>query len=104
MNLERLKLLEQYAREDPNDPFPVYALALEFMKSDPQKAKDLFDKLLTDHPDYLPAYYHAGYLYFTNGDLATAKRILETGAQKLKTSGDMKTLNEIRGLLEGIGD
>ena len=100
MNLERLKLLEQYAREDPNDPFPIYALALEWVNSDPQKAEELFNKLLTDHADYLPVYYHAGQFYLAAGDKAKAMGILEIGIQKTKDAGEWKTLAELKSLYD----
>ena len=102
MNLARLKLLEQYAKDDPNDPFPIYALALEWMKMDPPKAEELFDTLLTNHPDYLPVYYHAGKIYITSGDLPKAKHILETGIQKTRASGDRKALAELQSLYDEL--
>ena len=103
-NLERLKLLEQYAREDPNDPFPIYALALEWVNSNPQKAEDLFDKLLKDHADYLPVYYHAGQFFLAAGDKTKAMRILETGIQKTKKTGDSKGLAELKSLVDEFGE
>ncbi len=102
MNLERLKLLEQYAREDPTDPFPIYALALEWVKTDPPKAKELFDTILAHHPNYLPVYYHAGHFYITLGDLPKAKHILETGIQKTNISGDKKALAELQSMYDEL--
>ena len=102
MNLERLKWLEQYAKDDPNDPFPIYALALEWMKMDPPKARELFDTLLTNHPDYLPVYYQAGSIYIASGDLLKAKLILETGIQKTKAAGDRKALAELHSLYDEL--
>ena len=99
-NLERLKLLEQYAQEDPNDPFPIYALALEWVNFNPQKAEDLFNKLLKDHADYLPVYYHAGQFFLAAGDKTKAMHILETGIRKTKATGDLKALAELRSLYD----
>jgi cytochrome c-type biogenesis protein CcmH/NrfG len=39
MNRERIKVLEQFLKEDPNDPFSLYALALEFKNQDSKKAR-----------------------------------------------------------------
>jgi hypothetical protein len=102
MNSERLRSLEQYAREDPMDPFPRYALALEWVKTDPEKAEQLFAQLLIDHPDYLPVYYHAGRLRITSGDLVNAKLALEKGIQLAIAIGDPKAQTELRSLLEEI--
>lgn len=104
MNLERLKLLEQYAREDPNDPFPMYALALEWVNIDPPRAKELLDTLLTDHPDYLPVYYHAGRVYLLMGEPEKAKSILDMGIQKTQSAGETKALAELRMMREEIGN
>ena len=102
MNLERLQLLEQYAREDPMDPFPRYALALEWVSTDPKKAEELFAQLLTDHPHYLPVYYHAGHLCLTTGDPTRAKLILEKGIQLARDVGDVKSGAELKGILDEI--
>ena len=103
MNLARLKRLEQYAEEDPKDPFPRYAIALEWVNNDPKKAAKLFAQLLIDHPYYLPAYYHAGHLEVISGNLPNAKIILENGIQLARDIGDNKAGAELKGLLEEIG-
>jgi hypothetical protein len=102
MNLARLKRLEQYAEEDPKDPFPKYAIALEWVTTDPEKAAKLFAQLLIDHPYYLPVYYHYAHLQVLSGDLANAKIILEKGIQLARDIGDNKAGAELKGLLEEV--
>jgi len=63
MNEQRLSMLKKFATEDPNDPFNWYALANEYLTESPEKAKEYFDKLLSEFPDYLPTYYHAAQVY-----------------------------------------
>jgi hypothetical protein len=104
MNLERLRSLEQYAREDPMDPFPRYALALEWVTTDPKKAEQLFAQLLIDHPDYLPVYYHAAHLYVASRDPVKAKGILEKGIQLARDTGDPKAQAELQSLLGEVED
>ena len=58
----RLEQLIKFYREDPTDAFNVYGLALEYHKVDVQKSEELFDLLLKNFPDYLPAYYQAAKL------------------------------------------
>jgi lipoprotein NlpI len=60
----RLEQLLRFYREDPNDPFSVYGLALEYQKTDVRESERFFDELLGKFPDYLPAYYHAAKLKF----------------------------------------
>ena len=86
--------------EEPNDPFPVYALALEHLNVNPQTAKQLLDRLLDSHPEYIPAYYHAGQLHWQLGEQDIAIQILKTGVEKSKKAGDEKTAREIQGLLD----
>ena len=63
MQAERLKLLVEILKAEPDDPFNIYVLALEYQKFDLNEAKFYFDKLLIEFPDYLATYYFAGKLY-----------------------------------------
>lgn len=99
MNVDRVKLLEKFAQEDPTDPFPIYALALEFIQAEPYRSEKLFSHLLKEHPDYIPTYYHAGLYYQSTGNSAKAKSVIETGIQKARAAGDKKTEAELRSLL-----
>ncbi len=92
----RLELLLEYYREDPNDPFNIYALAIEYLSSDPQKALYYLEGLLKWHPNYLPAYYQAGKLY---GELEQFEKALETyqlGQSLADALGQVKTLDELK--------
>ena len=52
--MNRLEQLRQFAAEEPHDPFNHYALALEYLKTNPREAENLFEQLLQQHPEYLP--------------------------------------------------
>ncbi|MFO7822782.1 MAG: tetratricopeptide repeat protein [Cyclobacterium sp.] len=60
---DRVKVLLQYIEEEPENPFNIYALALEFQNQDKEKASFYFNKLLEEHKSYLPTYYHAALLF-----------------------------------------
>ena len=96
MNADRLKQLEEFYREEPDDPFNVYALALEYQKSNTDKAAEFFDLLLRKHAEYLPAYYHAAKFFQDLGhkerDIDTYEKGIELAA-KVK---DQKALRELR--------
>ncbi|SKB85483.1 tetratricopeptide repeat protein [Dyadobacter psychrophilus] len=79
MNGTLLSNLLSFYEEDPSDPFNVYALAIEYTKSDPEKAADFFDILLTTHPDYLPTYYHAGSFFASKEEVEKAEEIYRKG-------------------------
>ncbi|SHN26818.1 hypothetical protein SAMN04488057_11536 [Cyclobacterium lianum] len=60
---DRVSLLLQYVKEEPENPFNIYALALEYQNQDKEKASFYFNKLLKEHKSYLPTYYHAALLF-----------------------------------------
>ena len=102
MDAVRLKLLEQYVKEEPEDPFNWYALALEESKKNSDKAIELFEYVLKNHPEYLPAYYHAGNLYLAVGDTDRAKTILQKGVDLAKLTGEQKAMRELKALLDDL--
>ena len=102
MNSERLKMLEQFAAEDPTDPFNQYALALELTKSDKLKAKEILDQLMLSNPGYVPAYYQTALLYFELMLHGEAKKIIENGITQATAHRDLKAANELRSLLDEI--
>ncbi|MGK7389448.1 MAG: tetratricopeptide repeat protein [Candidatus Cyclobacteriaceae bacterium M2_1C_046] len=96
MNSDRLKKLENYYKQDPNDPFIIYGLALEYEKRDLDKAVEFFDILLTKHPDYLPTYYKAAHLYWEEDQPEQARSIFERGIDLAKKQENVKILNELK--------
>ena len=100
MNSGRIQLLEQYAKEDPNDPFPVYALGLELAEDNPARAKELFSQVMDQHPDYVPVYYHAALLAITQSEPERARSIVVKGVEKAKAARDYKAVAELENLLE----
>lgn len=100
MNSGRIQLLEQYANEDPNDPFPVYALGLELVVDNPARSRELFNQVMDQHPDYVPVYYHAALLAITLSEPDRAQSIVVKGVEKAKAARDYKAVAELEGLLE----
>jgi tetratricopeptide (TPR) repeat protein len=88
--------LEEFFKEDPHDPFNIYALALEYQKTEIKKAKELFDLLLSEHEDYVPTYYHASNLYLALNLNEEAIKILEKGIEKCKNQREIKAMQELK--------
>ncbi len=101
-NQDRIKLLKQFLKEDPADPFNLYALGLEYQKENSDQAKYYFDKLLQNHDLYVPVYYHAGLLYSELGNTEKAIEILKKGIQVSLDQGDFKTQRELQTLLTNL--
>lgn len=92
----RLELLLEYYREDPNEPFNIYALAMEYANTDPQKALYYLEGLLKWHPNYLPAYYQAGKLYTDSEQFDQALETYQLGQKLADALGQAKTLEELK--------
>jgi tetratricopeptide (TPR) repeat protein len=93
--VDRIKQLEEFFKEDPNDAFNSYALALEYLKSDPQKSYELFESLLNKHPDYLPTYYPFAHLLTELRQPDKAESIFKQGIDVARRVNDPKTLREL---------
>lgn len=93
---DRIAQLQKFYEEDPQDPFNVYALALEYLKSDPAKSRSLFEILLQEHSGYLPTYYHAAKFFQDAGDREKAIALYEKGISLAATLKDAKALRELR--------
>jgi tetratricopeptide (TPR) repeat protein len=100
---ERIQLLKKFLEDDPSDPFTLYALALEYVKIDQQKAMDTFRLLVTDHSEYLPAYYQLAKLYESLGQQEDAAEIYDRGILIARKQNDIKTLRELASAKEELG-
>lgn len=96
MNNDRIQQLIRFVQEEPGDPFNVYALAMEFINGQPEQARSYFDQLLTDHPDYLPTYYHAAALYADLNERDRASVVYEKGIELARAQNNTKTLLELQ--------
>lgn len=92
----RLDTLLQFYKDDPNDPFNIYALAIEYQKFDVTKAQVYFEKLLSDHHTYVPTYYHAAKLYQELGNAEKAIEVYEKGIAIAKSQNEMKAARELK--------
>lgn len=96
MNNDRLALLLQYYSEDPEDPFNLYALATEYKKEEPLKAISYFERLVENHSDYVPTYYHLALLYIDMDEAVKAKKIFEKGIEKATAMKEAMLLRELK--------
>lgn len=103
MNYPRIDLLEKFIAEDPSDPFNYYALALEYLQTNPTKASELFDEIMVNHPDYLPVYYTAGTFYAELANEVKAFKILNKGVDLAKRKSEFKTLRELKSAIQNLG-
>ena len=96
MHAERINQLKKFLEDDPHDPFLLYALATEYLKTDPIRARSFYEQLLKNHPDYVPTYYHAAALYAELGEAKKAENIYQKGIDTARKAGDTHALRELQ--------
>ena len=97
--MSRLEQLLRFVKEEPGDPFNLYAVAMEYLKLDSEKAVPFFESLVKDHPHYLPTYYTFGKLMQQRKDFDVARSLLEKGIEIANSSRDVKAAGELRNAL-----
>jgi tetratricopeptide (TPR) repeat protein len=95
-HLERVKALLSYIKEEPGNPFNLYALALEYQNKDKEKASFYFNKLLAEHKDYLPTYYHAALFFADQEQLTLADKIFSEGIELAETQNNSNAKKELK--------
>ena len=96
MNHSRLNQLLEFYKEDPNDPFNIYALATEYKSVDPEKTLTYFELLIENHPDYVATYYHLAHLYLELEKEDQAKVTFENGIEKATINNENLMLRELK--------
>ena len=101
---DKLPKLQAMLEKQPNDPFLLYAIAMEFKNAnEPAKAIALLEKCLAADPNYCYAYFQRGQIYEITGDLESAKRSYTDGIAAAKRAGDAHAESELQGALEMLG-
>lgn len=100
--MDRLAYLLQLHKDQPDDPFLVYGIALEYKKADSSQAEAYFDLLLNTFPDYLPTYYQAAEYYAEKGSHEEALEIYDKGIHLAASLNEMKTLAELKNAKQNL--
>ena len=99
----RLQMLAQFLEQNPGDAFARYGLAMEYSKAgQTEQALAEFKRLLELHPDYTNGYFMAAQTLERNGRTAEAKKMLESGVEAAKRTGNKHALSEMSGMLEEL--
>jgi tetratricopeptide (TPR) repeat protein len=99
----RIAKLRAFAEARPQDPFPRYALALEHRNAgDHTLALAVFQELIAAHPDYVPAYLHAGNASVAAGDKEGARGLWQRGLETARKKGDGHAAGELEGALGSL--
>ena len=91
------------AHEQDNQNSWIHALALEYIKvSDDNKAREIFETILTEYPDYVGSYYHLGKLLERLGENQLAIEWYEKGMSAAKEAKDNHACNELQAAYEDL--
>jgi Tfp pilus assembly protein PilF len=99
----RKQQIEDMLRDDPNDPFLRYGLAMEYASAgDDPGARRCFEELVKVAPDYVPAYLQLGQLLIRLGEDGQARQVLQAGIATARQKGDFHAAGEMEGFLDSI--
>lgn len=105
MENKRLAQLTEFLKAEPNDPFLKYAIATEYVSmGDFPTAKNHFDLLVKDHPDYVATYYQLAQACLHLGEEEEAITALKIGIPIAQKANNRKAVNEMREVLEDLED
>ncbi len=102
---ERLELLKQHLKDDPDDSFLLFAIAKEYEKKEEfSKAQSYYEILKTKDENYIGLYYHLGKLFERNNENKKAIEIYKAGIHLAKKEKDFHSASELNGALESLGE
>jgi tetratricopeptide (TPR) repeat protein len=100
---DRIATFKIHIAQTPDDPFPRYALAMEYHSQGIlDKAKLAFRDLVNQFPDYVPTYLMYGSILNELGDRDAAIDIYTKGIEVAGRKRDAHAKNELQDALENL--
>ena len=101
--MDRIEKILAFLQASPSDNFLRHALALEYLKlGDDTKARELFEALLGESPDYVGSYYHLAKLLEKMEETDLAINWYEKGMTAAKKAGDNHAYGELQAAYEDL--
>lgn len=102
----RIDEIKEIVALAPNDPFPLYGLAMEYRNSgDFAEAAATFARMAERFPDYVPQYLMHGQLLAQDvKDRPAAIRVLQKGIERAGAARNHHALGEMQSLLDRLVD
>jgi Tfp pilus assembly protein PilF len=95
-----MRKLQAMLEKDPDDPFLLYAIALEHRKAgDSPAALEQLRSVLARDPAYCVAYQMMAQIHEQAGDLEAARAAYQAGIDVADRKGDHHARDEMRGAL-----
>ncbi|MFN5852279.1 MAG: hypothetical protein ACK5ZC_00110 [Pirellulaceae bacterium] len=100
----RREQIEAMLREEPEDVFLRYALAMELGKEGRhQESLDALRQLTLGNPPYVPAYFQAARQLVDASQIDAARKWLRDGIEEARRQGDFHAAAEMSELLSDLG-
>ncbi len=94
--MSKIEQLHELLKENQKDTFLRYALALEHVKlKEFELAKNIFQEIIIEDPNYLATYYQYGNLLAETGDNSLAEVIFKKGIDIATEQNKLKTRQEL---------
>jgi len=101
--MDRIAKIKAFLETAPKDNFLRHALALEFIKvGEDLAARELFEAILTESPDYIGSYYHLAKLLEKMEQTNLAIEWYEKGMEAAKLAKDNHAYNELQAAYEDL--
>ncbi len=101
--MDRIAKIKEFLLANPSDNFLRHALALEYLKTgEDSQARQLFEAILQESPDYVGSYYHLAKLLEKMGEPQLAIEWYEKGMTAAKKAGDNHAYNELQAAYEDL--
>jgi predicted Zn-dependent protease len=101
--MDKIAMLTEILRHNPTDAFARYGLAMAYAgenKSDEALAE--FATILSNTPDYVPAYQMSAQTLIKLGRTEQARTRLQTGLAACQRTGNAHAASEMQGMLDEI--
>jgi len=99
----RLRQLQEFLADAPDDPELRYAVAMEYLSlGDDAAAVQRFRDLIAANPRYVPTYLMLGQTLIRLDREDEAKEALSQGVIAAKQAGNKHALDELEALLESL--
>ncbi|MCG8372747.1 MAG: hypothetical protein MI700_04410 [Balneolales bacterium] len=99
----RTTILAKRIKENPQDSFSKFALALELLKiNKTDNAKVLFESIIENDPNYVGVYYHLGKLHEQIGENNLARNAYKQGIEISDLLNDSHSKSELQSALMAL--
>lgn len=99
----RKEQLEEMLRDEPDDPFLRYGLAMEHVSAgDDAQAARHFQELVAVAPSYVPAYMQGGQTLVRLNRPAEARQLWQQGIAAARQEGNAHAAEEMSGMIAAL--